>query len=106
MAVITSPVKRYPGTVELPDAFSWDQLARWATDISAIPDTAPTLAMVKYQLEAVCNLGLTWHLAGIAESPSISDIPTKPLIPAVELAGWLMREVGRAIYAEEGSPNA
>lgn len=106
MGAITSPVKRYPGTVELPDAFSWDQLARWAMDIDAIPTDAPTLAMVKHQLEAVCNLGLTWHLAGIVERPTLSDIPTKPLIPAVELAGWLMREIGRAVYVEDGDPNA
>ena len=106
MGVITSPVKRYPGTVELPDAFSWDQLARWAMDITSIPTDAPVLAGVKYQLEALCNLGLTWHLAGIVEKPTIADIPTKPLTAAVELAGWLMREVGRAIYLEEGSPNS
>ena len=105
MGAITSPVKRYPGTVELPDAFSWDQLAQWATDIDAIPDNAPVPVMLRAQLQAICNLGLSWHLAGIVERPQLTDIPTKPLMAAVELAGWLMREIGRAIYVEDGSPN-
>ena len=104
MKQIVSPVERFPGTVMLPDAFDWDQLAAWEASIEDTSSAKGTIGMLRAQVRALVGMGLVWHIRGIPEAPTPETFPTRPLAAISELIAWLFREVTRKVMADDPNP--
>jgi hypothetical protein len=104
MATITSPVEKFPGTIELPDALSWDQLATWDEGLDKATREASTMGKLRAQVNLICALGFTWQIKGLDEHPQ--TLPTKPMAKVVELITWVMGEVTKLTKEDNESKNA
>jgi hypothetical protein len=104
MGTITSPVEKFPGTIELPDALSWDQLATWDEGLDKCKLEVSTMGILRSQVNLICALGFNWHLKGIDEHPQ--TLPTKPMSKVVDLVSWVMGEVIKLTEEDSESKNA
>ena len=103
--VITSPVKRFPGTVTLPDFLTFPQAVAWekaqgaAADLRAGQCTdAELLQAWQPGLNAVV---ITWNL----ENYDPTNPPATPRKSVIELTAWLLESI-TALYEEaETVPN-
>jgi len=95
----TSPVRRYPGHVIMPDYFSWAQMIAWdecVTKSQAVEGTLPKMAA---QADGVLLMVEEWHITGIAEKPTA--LPASPVRPAAELMGWIIGIINSMIMEAE-----
>jgi hypothetical protein len=109
--VITSPVKRFPGTVTLyeplllPQAEAIGDARRSFADFKA-GDTVSYLELDKRYLSAVFACVEKWELQNIPTSPTAETLPMSPQSARHKLIEWLWGEI-TAIYDEEDEiPNA
>jgi len=115
MPVITSPVKRFPGTVALPDHFTLPQVVDYETageklieTVSSIPEGG-RIAFTKtdeIKLPAILGIVSEWHIEGVPETPTIESFPLTPRHDAHNLVDWLMGEITRVYTGEIEIPNA
>ena len=98
--VITSPIKRYPGTVTLPDPLTWDQLSRWGDFVSNFKGNT----FDNLHAEAA-------FLPGFVEAIDIQNFPKDPannppkhLKDFSALMDWIVGEVLITIEGEEIDP--
>ena len=122
MTVITSPVKRFPGTVTLPDflilpqVLAWDETLIRKDEIKGrLPqDREPTFPERKKfrgeldaaYLPAIFGIVQEWHIEGVPDVPTIENFPLTPRTPSAELTSWLIREIEALYYGEIDIPNA
>jgi hypothetical protein len=99
---ITSPSKRFPGTVDLPDYLDWVQLEAYQGKFSAITEGMTTAQASRLQAEAVIGVVQAWHIEGLPAAPA--QLPAS--IAGVKLLGWLINEISELIGDDdpEGSP--
>jgi hypothetical protein len=105
--VVTSPVKRFPGTVTLSDPLNYPQVITLEEAISEAGKLSePTQAAYNYTLlPGVLKCVEVWSLEGFPASVTADTFPATPRVPSAELLGWLIGEVV-ALYREaDESPN-
>jgi len=104
MKTITSPVKRFPGTVDLPDYLDWSQLETWQAKFEEIKPDATVAQASRLQAEAVIGVVQAWRLEGIPATPA--QLPGS--VAGVKLLGWLIGEISSLIADDspDGIPNA
>ncbi len=104
MKTITSPIAKFPGTVDLPDYLDWPQLIAWQEKFGAITEGMTVAQASRLQAEAVIGVVQAWHLGGIPVTPA--QLPAS--VAGVKLLGWLIGEISRLIADDEanGHPNA
>ena len=107
--LITSPVKRWPGTVTLSDPITLPQYIAWCDaidDSNRVKQNGSSsgprrlLAAVGGALACVDD----WQIEGLPR-PTAETWPMKPRAACIELANWLFGEVARAMDDEETIPN-
>lgn len=91
---ITSPVKEFPGSVELPDrltmpqALAFEQSIREGQALEEASQTQYDAVMV----EAICACVESWELEDFGQlAPDI--FPATPRIASAELIAWLYGEI-------------
>ncbi len=95
--VITSPVKRWPGTVTLAEPLNVMQFIAWKDALKGAPDLA-----VDYDrycaalLPGVCACVEKWGLEGLGQL-SPETFPYTPRAEADELLAWLVRDIRRVV---------
>ena len=106
--VITSPVKRWPGTVTLSSPLNYPQAIALETAINAagaLPDDAGRLAYEYALLPAILGCVEGWKLEGLPEQIGNDNFPATPRISSARLLSWLIEQV-MSLYAEaDESPN-
>ena len=108
--VITSPVKRYSGTVTLSYPLTYPQYAAWRKAIESLPDGAKwgevvgNDDLVLAMLPGVCACVEKWELAGMGEHVSPMDFPATPRIASARLLIWLIGEITSIVAEEDDSP--
>lgn len=114
--VITSPVKRYPGTVTLSDPLSYPQFFALSDGYDAVAELhrqaeeqgkeAAAKRVYACLLPGICKCVEAWNLKGLPETVTPDNFPSSPARASDRLAGWLIVEL-TAIYIEEDddSPN-
>jgi len=108
--VITSPVKRYPGTVTLAYPMTYPQYAAWQKAIAGLPKeitigkTATDDENAQTILPGICACVETWNLAGIGEHLTPETFPASPRISSARLIIWLISEINAIIAEEDESP--
>lgn len=114
-----SPVKRWPGEVDLPmylhaaDVLAWkaaiDEAQRLTEEARSngemITLEQATAINVAYQ-RGICTIVRGWRLQNLPESIVAENFPHTPTKAARELRGWLMREITSLFDDEEELPNA
>lgn len=102
--VITSPVKRWPGTVTLPDWYDWGRLGKWQDDWDHVSELQKaeekSLLIIKAQSESIFPMIDEWHLTGILDKPD--RLPATPTDDALTLHRWLIGEINKVINGDEG----
>lgn len=105
MKTITSPVKRFPGTVTLPDYLNVPQATAWEkaqAAAEAIDREASTNAeYIAAWVGGITAVVQVWNLDGFTADP----FQTTPRLAVIELMAWLIREITR-LYVDDDDPNA
>lgn len=122
--IITSPIKRFAGTVTLADPLTYPQLIAWEDCIDRArahepePDAQDSEKSLRYvdiarrpRLSQIMLPGIIacvekWELAGFPENVTEETFPSTPRISAGLLLVWLIDEINK-LYDETGEiPNA
>ena len=103
---ITSPVKRYSGTVVLADPLTFDQLFAFMDAMDAARAEAINGARVNYAaLPGILACVEAWHLANIPEGVTLETFPATPPVAVARLIAWLVEELSREFEDAETIPN-
>jgi hypothetical protein len=105
--VITSPVKRFPGTVTLSDPLTFPQVIAFQDALGAVGELEKTTwARLRYALlPGIISCVEKWELEGVSEHPNIDTFPCTPLVSAGKLVDWLQEEVTALLVEAETVPN-
>ena len=121
--VITSPVKRFPGTVTIPNPPNFAQWMAWiAARQNALlekaketSEDAPGMTYLELGFEDAYTVATLpgvlavveqWNIEGVPEAPSIATFPAAPRRSVGALVVWLAREIDAVMFEDEGeSPN-
>lgn len=107
---LTSPVKRFSGTVELSDPLTFPQYLAWIRAVEAAAEkrekiTAITVGyddiVTELMLPAILQCIEAWHISGIPENPTVDTFPATPRVSAGRLIAWLASEIGAVISDED-----
>jgi len=107
--LITSPVKRWPGTVTIADPITLPQYIAWCDALDVVNrvknnGAATGPRRIQAVLPGVLACVTDWQIEGLP-LPTAETWPMKPRAACVELANWLFKEVSRVIDEEESLPN-
>ena len=94
--VITSPVKRFSGTVILSDPLTYPQIFAWQDaieDSNAEEARKDVRRQIYALLPGILKCVEEWQLKGVPEHPTRDTFPATPDGPATELVTWLVREI-------------
>jgi len=105
---LTSPVKRFAGTIVLPDYLTFPQLIAWRNGVKSLAadSTVGQVAMSEDDslalLPAIYAIVSEWHLQGIPDRPDL--FPATPRVPVFRLLIWLIGEITALVGAEDDDP--
>jgi hypothetical protein len=104
--VITSPVKRWPGTVTLADPLSFPQAIAVEEALDTVRDSDnPSRQEINHALlPAIMGCVEKWNLEGMADPPD--PFPATPSVSSAQLLSWLFREVTALFMEDTEVPNA
>jgi hypothetical protein len=104
---ITSPVKRWPGTVTLADPLNAVQFIAWRNAMKGAPDPAADYDLYCLALlPGVCACVERWDLEGLGQL-SPETFPYTPRSDADPLLGVLVRELRRIVQGIDApDPNS
>lgn len=110
---IESPVKRFPGSVALPDYLNYLQYRAWRDGVTAAsavinvnkpegagPETVWEYDVVEYRhafMSGVCGVVEKWELTGLPAAMTPDLFPPKPERAATALFNWLVGEITKLV---------
>ncbi len=108
---IISPVKRFSGTVVLPDALTFPQYKAFDDCYKAIKiardEQMDKQAQNQLALPGILACVAEWHLDHITpEQLTLETFPATPYVSVSNLLGWLFQEISDLIFEADDSPNA
>lgn len=108
--VITSPSKRWPGTVTIADPLNMghvDLIERALEWPDGMQDGKPVLytVMDKPAIPALLACVEKWELANFPSPPTVETFPFSPRRESHDLIAWLFEEIRRIYTGEEIVPN-
>lgn len=106
---ITSPVKRFTGTVVLSDPLTFPQTFAFEDAINAVGSVRETgsMARIRYALlPGILACVEEWHLDKFPERPALDNFPSSPRQSIAELIDWLVGEIGKLYQESEDVPLA
>jgi hypothetical protein len=110
--IITSPVKRWPGTVTLLDPIPFPAYNAWTDAIEAAQvkkenlttlDAAIIPELAQALLPGIMAMVIKWDLAGL-ENVTVATFPAAPRQPSIRLLVWLIGEIVTLVNAEDADP--
>ena len=104
-----SPVKRFPGTITLPDFLNHPQaIAYWrgVQAARALPKDTATMMDVNYALlPGLCACVEKWDIIGLPTPVTADTFPATPVRDCRLLISWVDREIATLIKETEDIPN-
>ncbi len=100
--IITSPVKKWPGTITLHDPLTFPQVLAFqdALDGARGLGADVTLSHVNYTLlPGIFACIAAWNLDGISNEPTPDTLPASPAAASAQLIAWLIDEI-TALFRE------
>jgi len=105
--VITSPVKRFAGTVTLPDGYTFPQIIAFDKALADARSDDKTNTEVWFAaLRGMIPCVEAWNLAGVPQQPTPETFPATPRASASALVSWLFTEISKSQTDEGDDPNA
>lgn len=111
-----SPVKRFPGAVELPayltaqDMLAWsaviaeyDRMVLEANGSSVTIERALSLEAIWN--DGVCKIVRRWEIQGLPEHMTAEQFPVAPQKAARALRDWIIGEINTLYFTEDEIPN-
>lgn len=105
MRIITSPVKRFPGTVVMPDALTFPQFIAWHKAIN----TSRPMGGAEGAHEIVKGLLVIvqeWHIENLPDPLTAENFPSTPTSSVSKLLAWLRDDVDNMLDEADEAPNA
>ena len=106
--VISSPVKRFPGTVTLADPLTFPQSFAIEDAILAVKELGEKSTLLRYNaawLAGILPCVEKWAIEGIPSSPTLDTFPTTPRTSSAKLIAWLVDEVMELYKEGDEVPN-
>lgn len=106
--IITSPVRRYPGTVKISDPLTFPQAFAFSDALDAARALDENATLMQYNhvmLAGICVCVEEWHIQGLPEVVDPDTFPATPARASAELAAWLISEVANLFAEAETVPN-
>jgi hypothetical protein len=105
--VIESPVKLFPGTVEIHDQLDYPKFIEYENSVATMSEaTADHKAGKITQGETdvivwkeLFKMVINWNIQGFDRE----NIPATPRIQVIQVMGWLTREIGKVVNGEPDS---
>ena len=107
--VITSPVKRFSGTVVLSDPLTYPQTFAFEDALAAaraLGDDVDAKRIYYELLPGILACVEEWNLEGVPAHPTRDTFPSSPTRSAMQLASWLLGEITRLNDEAENVPLA
>ena len=102
---ITSPVKKFPGTVVLADPLTFDQLFAYMDAVETARGLDNGVRVNYAALPGILACVEEWHLDGIPEGVTLESFPATPPVSVARLIAWLVDELAKAFEEAETVPN-
>ena len=113
--IITSPVKRYPGTVTLSEPLNFVQLFSWRDAHEAAQEYVEAVDsghlvvrdVLRYQralLAGALRCVESHTLGGLPATLTADTFPATPIKAALSLAQWLSNEIAALIAEDDEAP--
>lgn len=109
--VITSKIKRFPGTVAMPDFLTLPQVLAFEAvneEVRAMRDTGQELSLSKVNaitLPFILKIVTEWKISGMENHPTIDNFPATPRLASAQLIAWVMGAVTELYIGEVEIPN-
>lgn len=105
--IITSPVKKWPGTVVISDPLTYPQLLAFRGSLEAARNGANDdwMAVNYAVLPGVTACIEEYHLQGFPEQPTADNWPATPPTSSARLIAWLIGEINALMAEAEPDPN-
>jgi hypothetical protein len=105
--VITSTVKKFPGTVTLYDPMTFPQYMAWKQAVGTASAFVEGEKVPWDEYDAAIAPGILacvekWDISGVAEKPL--EFPATPRIASHRLLIWIMRAITELIQEDEEVP--
>lgn len=108
--VLTSPVKRWPGTITVPDYLSYPQVMAFRRAVAEAEniknDKAEVTAYNYALLPGLCACVNKWDIVGLPEQVTAEIFPCSPVGASVRLLTWVMGAVTDLLKEAEEIPNS
>jgi len=106
--IIESPVKKFPGTVTVPDDLDYSQGVKYVTayrEAKALGEAATMIEFVYTMMPAICYCVEKWELTGLPSqvTPEVLE-KAKPGRAVAALMSWLFQET-TVLYSRTEVPN-
>lgn len=105
---ITSPVPKWPGTVQLADPLTFPQYMAWKDGILKARELGDSVSQDDFDramLPGLCACVEKWELQGLGQV-SPETFPATPRKSSAKLVAWLLNEVTVLIREADDIPNA
>jgi len=106
--VITSNVKRWPGTVTLSDPLTFPQVIAFQDAIDAASELGSSVTVSKYNqalLPGILECVEAWDLGNFPDPVGEDNFPATPRTASASLIGWLVTEIVVLFGESEPDPN-
>jgi hypothetical protein len=107
--IISSPVKRFPGTVNCPDMLTLPQVLQIENALREMAGQRETMAAAGFDyayLKAILPLYSDWHIEGVPAEPTSETFPGSPRVDSARLIAWLIDAIMQVYRGETDIPNA
>lgn len=107
--VITSPVKRFPGSVTIAQPLTFPQFKAWTRALTGAQEISRANGL-QSDYDAALLPGLlacveNWGLENVPAAPTVESFPATPRQASQKLVAWLVHEIATvANEAEELDP--
>lgn len=105
MPKLESPVKRWPGTVTLPEYLTWPQVEAWQTAADEATEATALAARQLAWVRGICAVVTHWELTALPPTMTPETFPATPPRSSVALMRWLMREINLMFDEADEVPN-
>jgi hypothetical protein len=102
--IITSPVKRFPGTVTIADPLTYPQYFAFTEAMRTVTKDDDIAHQEAMALPGILKCVEAWDIP-VALPVTVDNFPSTPRQSVNRLLGWLIGEITRLIY-EADDPNA
>lgn len=108
MPVLPSPVKKWPGSVVLPDALTFEQYRAWADAVRAVKALGSEALVADVDaafVPAIMACVAEWRIPALASLTDAGTLPAAPRQSSNKLIAWLVGLISKLVSeADEEDP--